>query len=354
MRYSPVLKAKAAELSVITTESLKSSIEPVFELLPGQAPSPPRPGQPTAIAKSTLTETRHFLDAIDQLWGGRYYADVRHLVSSEHGLEAWWAFINAGFALSRPVAWPVPVVALDDVVDIGQAFALAATCADGLAIRIKMPVAPSSNLPDTLMGVSARTGLAVDRIDLILDWSNEVENYPLDLLEHQTAQLIARLVEKVRRISVIGTLDDSDVAGAGSWTRDRREWWTWLRLRDAGWDVDFGDYALFAPKPPGFGRPTYGHLRYSYGDKVRIDRFDSRSAGSLKAAFTECCRNLHASGAFCGGDHCDSDRRIASIVGGESSTGGAGQWREISFRHHIRLVDDQLSTPQASPVPGTP
>lgn len=353
MRYSPVLKAKAAELNVLTSEMLSSSIEPIFELLPGQAPSTPRPGQTPTIAKSTPTETRHFLDAIDQLWGGRYYADVRHIVSGVHDLEAWWTFINAGFSLTPPAAWPVPVVRLEDVVDIGPAFAHAASRAEGLAIRIKMPVSPSIDLPDTLTGVSARTTLPVQRVDLILDWANDVENYPLDFMEKQTAHVIARLVNRTRRISVIGTLDDSDVAGAGTWTRDRREWWTWLRLHEAGWDVDFGDYALYAPKPPGFARPTYGHLRYSYGDKVRIDRFDSRSAGSLKAAFTECCRTMHGSGVFCGDDHCVGDRRIGSIVLGEDSTGGAGQWREISFRHHIRLVDEQLTIPPSSPALGT-
>lgn len=348
-RYVPILKAKAAEITVLINESTTVEVVPVFELLPAPKPRKPRPGETAKRTKGTATDVGYFFDDIERLWNGAYYMDLRHLPGS---IGSWWDLVAAYRAIQGGNKAPIPVVDIGDASSTPPSFATLARAAERAALRVPFPHGNTGKILQAVRDIATATGLSPRSVDVIVDWSTSIANVNLDTAESHSEACVLALVPIAGRVVIAGTIDDSDIAQAGDWTMDRREWWAWLRLHAKGIDVDFGDYALYEPKPPAPATPLYGHLRYSYEDKIDIHRSGPNRSGGLGPLFAECCSHLVSTASFRPALSA-ADARISAIAAGEDEAKAAGTWREISFGHHLQLVNEQLQNPPAAPPPGT-
>jgi hypothetical protein len=203
--------------------------------------------------------------------------------------------------------------------------------------------------------VAADLNVAVTAVDVVLDWEDSTESCPLDTLVSDTAAVIVALAGQHGQLITAGTPNSSAFQQVGDWHPNRREWWLWLRLAHAGYDVVFGDYALYPPAHPAPVTPQYGHLRYSSGDDLHVHRRAKPAAGGgLAAAFEECCSHVVAQPYWLGGAFSGADRRIHDIANAADKESTPGKWRQLAAEHHFALVAQQLGAPPAAPPAGTP
>ncbi|WP_418063741.1 beta family protein [Pimelobacter simplex] len=356
MEYVPVLKGKQAEISAALTAPMSLDLTPLFEIQ--QAPKA-AVDKATGVAKkqkSAPTDAAYFLDEVARLWSGPLYVDVSRVATAPVERTLWWRLLAL---LNNMAAVPVdlvPVVSLhDDTTSRTEAGTLAIV---GRA-ALRLPMALVRTNPTVLNGlvasVASDMGLQSDKVDVIFDWSNELEASTLDSLEADTLAAIGAVGGTHGKLVVVGTPNDAAFTQVGDWAPVRREWWLWLRLAHAGVDVVYGDYALYSPSDPVPARALYGHLRYSSDDKMHVHRRAMpKSGGGLGAAFEECCAHVLGETHWLGASFSKADQRIADIAVQADKAAQAGVWRQIAVEHHFALVDSLLKSPPAAPAAGTP
>lgn len=347
MRYVPILKAKRAELGALSTEQVNCPVEPVFEIQHADWTQDAKTG------KSVATDAASFIDSLRRQWWKPAFVDLSRVASTPTNRASWWALLHALTSMPRvPTHHLSPVFTPSDtpaVLNAAQSF----THTTGRAL-LRIP-APHPNIPSLIRlhhDFAKALKIPKNRVDLLIDWSNSTEAHNLDDMENHAKSIVSALPSDVP-VVVAGTPNTGICTQAGQWDFNRREWWLWLRLNALNLHVDFGDYALFPPQPPGRGTPTYGHLRYSVNDTLHVER-QKASVGGLGAGFKMCCDNLIALRKFAGATFSLGDSNIADIVNGAIKVPGASeQWRTIALQHHLRLVDGQLASPPPAPAVGT-
>lgn len=354
--YVPVLKAKDAEIAAALASPHALTMTPVFEVQ--QAPlatKDPRTGLPKKT-KSAATDAAHFLDEIGRVWNKSFYVDIGRVATTPTDRKMWWDLLALLNRLAPTPVALVPVVSTDDD-PASRASAGSMAALGRAALRVPMQLVRLN--PSVLNGmvplVAAEMNIGTADLDVILDWSNDLEAQPLDALTNTTMAAISALGDTHGRVITVGTPDDSGFTQVGDWDPVRREWWLWLRLAHAGVDVVFGDYALYAPSDPGFGRAQYGHLRYSSSDRIYVHRRAvPATGGGLAGAFRSACAYLVTQSHWLGSGFCDADQRIDKIAKGLETCGSAKLWRQIGMEHHFALVAQQLAAPPSAPPSGTP
>lgn len=346
MRYVPILKARRAELGALATQQVTTTTEPVFEFQ-------------TAVwnqngkGKSMGADVAAFIDALRRQWWKPAFVDLSRVASTPAERSSWWALIQALVALPGVPAYQLaPVFTNTDTTAVlNNAHPLAQSAGKAL-LRVQAPYADIPGLAQLHHDIASAMNLPVSAVEVLIDWSDSTENHSLDSMENHVQAIISALPTGVPAI-IAGTPDTTACTQSGQWDLIRREWWLWLRLHAQNLDVDFGDYALLPPPTPGWGRPTYGHLRYSVNDELHVER-QLASTGGLGDGFKMCCDNLVALHKFAGPTFSLGDTTIDDIVHrGTTPPGGAEAWRRIALQHHLCLVDQQLASPPAAPPAGT-
>ncbi len=362
--YVPLLKARSAEISALLAAAQPLAVMPIFELQQAKPPAPDKKTGKVPRGKSAATDASYFLDDIARLWNRPFYLDLSRVASAAQK-PVWWQLLTSLITLN-PLSNPLtPVLADSDPANVRQSTAQLAGLANRAAIRISLPCLNPDQLPALLASVATDLQLTPDRLDIILDWADRLGDRvpstvlphpPLDDVQAHTSSVIACLPTTHGRIITTGTVDTKKVEQTGDWDLARREWWLWLRLRSAGLEITYGDYALYLAGDPIPVGPRYGHLRYSSGDRLHIHRRPQpATTGGLGAAFRACCTHLVTQSHFLGRNFSDADRDlddIASTVKAPYAQGGL--WREVALRHHLAVVSSQLSNPPLPPPPGTP
>lgn len=356
MEYVPVLKGKGAEIAAALTSPKTLAMTPLFEIQ--QAPTAPIDPS-TGVAKkqkSAPTDAAYFLDEVARLWSDPLYVDISRVSTAPASRTQWW---NLLALLNNMASVPVdlmPVVAFhDDAASRAAAGTVAITGRAALRVPMSLVRLNPTVLTGLVADVATDMSLQAADIDVVLDWSNELEAHTLDTLENDTLAAITALGADHGRLVVVGTPQDSAFVQVGDWDPVRREWWLWLRLAHAGVDVVYGDYALYPPSDPVPAQARYGHLRYSSGDRMYVHRRAiPTTGGGLGAAFEDCCTHLLGTGPWLGASFSKADQRIADIAAKADKAGAAGVWRQIAVQHHFSLVDSLLAAPPAAPPPGTP
>ena len=355
MEYVPVLKGKQAEISAALTAPMSLILTPLFEIQ--QAPKPALDAV-TGVArkqKSAPTDAAYFLDEVARLWSGPLYVDISRVASVPAERTLWWRLLAL---LNNMAAVPVDLIPVVSLHDNATSRAEAGTLAVLSRAALRLPMASVRINPAVLSGlvplVATDMGLQPEDIDVIFDWSNELEASTLDALEMDTLVAISALGDTHGKLVVVGTPNDAGFTQVGDWHPVRREWWLWLRLAHAGFDVTYGDYALYSPADPVPARALYGHLRYSSGDRMHVHRRAMpRTGGGLGAAFQERCTHVLGENHWLSASFSKADQRIADIAEQADKAATAGGWRQIAVEHHFALVDSLLKAPPAAPVAGT-
>lgn len=358
-RYAPLLKAKPAEIEVLSGIQHKADIIPIFEMQEAPRYYIDKRDQKEKNKNSTATHASYFVDCVARRWNSPMFVDV-HRVAGDRGPRPWWRLLSALAELS-PVQTPLPpVIHPNDTEDAISAAALLAQGAQAAALRVAFPHANINALPNEIASVTDMLKISPENLTVILDWGARLEKHRLDDIEGGTRAAIKLIKDRCSDVITLGTPDDAGCQQAGDWSLIRREWWLWLRLQADPSTVIFGDYALYPPSDPGGGTPKYGHLRYSYEDTLWVHRrgipkqAEIDTPANLEGAFRLCCRHLVNSTHFYGSEFSPSDEEIQEIAGsGGKTPGKSDKWREISFNHHLALVAKQLAAPPDPPPAGT-
>lgn len=353
--YVPVLKGKNAEISAALKAPQGLKMTPLFEL---QAASAATINSATGVQKRqkrTPTDAAYFLDDIARLWPDPFYVDISRVSTAPASRAMWWDLLALLNSLSAVPIDLMPVLSPHDDPQSRLAAGKAAVIGRA-ALRVPMSdvrLKPAL-LRDLIPAVAEDMDLEPAGIDVVLDWSNDLESHHLDTLVSDTTSAISALGEERGRVIIVGTPNDNGFVRVGDWNPVRREWWLWLRLAHAGLDVTYGDYALYTPSDPAPALPKYGHLRYSSGDRMYVHRrAKPTTGGGLGAAFQACCVHLIGSSHWLGASFSKADQRIADIASNSDKASSAGTWREIAMQHHFALVDGLLASPPAAPPAGT-
>lgn len=351
-QYVPILKARVAEFAALAAAPTTLDVAPVFELQRELTPKPKPDGSITRKASTTSSAAR-FLDDLRQQWvGGSLMVDISRV--AQGGNEASWWHLLATLEQIDPCGVKLaPVVHVFDQPAVVAEAAFLAAASQQVAIRIPMPAV--SNPASVVQAVSQATKVPLAQMTVILDWADRLTpNGPLlDDAVNATMQVITALPAGVGRVVIVGTPTVPSGLQDGHWDFTRREWWVWLRVHTVHPDVVFGDYAGFAPADPGGRGPRYGHLRYSSGSELHVNRERiPRTSGGLSAAFSEVCKKVVKAPWFLGGAFSSYDQQIVDAARGQS-TGDSTEWRRIAIGHHLRVVDHQLRNLPPAPVAGT-
>ncbi|WP_030527734.1 beta family protein [Phycicoccus jejuensis] len=354
--YVPCLKAREAEIKALMRAPQALRLTPLFELQRASAGSvDPATGQPRR-AKATTTDISYFLDDIARLWSDPAYVDICRVIDGQVGSGTrWWRLLAALNDLAATPARLIPVLLISADQQEVTAAADVARTSGRLAVRVPMhETDPSPRLPDRLDEVATESGIGAADIDVLLDFADHTEDLALDELVERTIRTVDALGSKHGHIVTLGTPNSEAFLQVGDWDVARREWWLWLRVREAGRTVVFGDYALYPPANPVPASPQYGHLRYSSQDRLHVHRrAKPSSGGGLAAAFAVCCAHLVGQPHWLGASFSRADGRLADIAGNADKESSAGKWRQIAAEHHFALVADQLTSPPSSPAAGT-
>lgn len=355
IKYYPILKARDAELQTLASSSTSCDIRPVFE--PQRAlPGGKKPGGGIARVKSTVTDLSYFLDDVVRQWNGPSYVDMIR-VSTIADRHAWWSLLDSLVALNPTPGRLAPVVRIEDSSQTLSAAARLASVAERVAVRISLPETPLVSIASEFARITSELGLTKDEVDVILDWKSGLETSKilLDDSVDLTAKFLTALNGLYARAITAGTPDTSTALQNGDWTFTRREWWLWQRLRGSGFDVHYGDYALYPPADPAPASPKYGHLRYSSGALLQVHRRSiPGTGGGLGAAFEVCATHLTGQSHYLSPSFSGADQVYSDIAAGLKTVKSPGAWRQLSFEHHLALVDSQLSSPLSPPPAGTP
>lgn len=355
MLYVPVVKAREAEIKALLNTPAPLDVTPLFEL---QATLPGQIDQATGIRKRTkgpLTDASYFLDDIARLWDAPLYVDISR-VSSPSQRELWWKLLDVQNRLAPVSAELIPVLVPDEATGACAAAGAAASVTGRLAVRFPMPnyLGSTGAMSGVVARISAEASIPVKDIDVFIDWTDQLENHPLDDIETTTHNALTALSGQHGAVITLGTPNSDDFVQVGTWDRPRREWWLWLRLAHGGYDVVYGDYVLYPPSDPVPVGPSYGHLRYSSDDRLHVfRRARPATGGGITAAFRECCSAVVAETYFLGRGFSKADRRIDDINLDADKESQAGKWRQIAEEHHFALVAAQLASPSAAPPAGT-
>lgn len=278
MRYVPILKAKGAELGALSTEQINCPVEPVFEIQHAEW------NQAATTGKSAGTDAASFVDNLRRQWWKPAFVDLTRVASTPTDRAGWWALLHALTSMPGvPAHHLSPVLAPSDTTTVLKAAQSLARSAGRALLRVP---APHPNIPSLIQlhhDFAKALNLPENSVELLIDWSNSTETHNLDDMENHVKSIVSALQSDVPMI-VAGTPDTRTCTQAGQWDFNRREWWLWLRLNVLGLHVDFGDYALFPPQPPGRGTPTYGHLRYSVNDTLHVERQKASVGASVPAS----------------------------------------------------------------------
>lgn len=354
LEYVPALKAREAEIKALLRAPKSLDVTPLFELQRAGAGAVDDTGVPKR-AKSSSTDASYFLDDIARLWDGPLYVDIQRV--ADVGQRAtWWRLLDSLNSLAPVPAELIPVLILSDDAAVLSAANGVASQTNRVALRIDMwdvyrnPAALRGSTASLASGV----GVDVTSVDVLLDWADGMDALGLDELVQATADVIDAFDGEHGKVVTLGTPNSEDFQQVGDWDPDRREWWLWLRLADAGRDVTYGDYALYPPADPVPAAPRYGHLRYSSGDKMHVHRRAiPPGGGGLGAAFAECCRYLVNQPHWLGAAFSKADRRLSDIAAKTDKESVPGKWRQLAAEHHFAVVTDQLSMPPPPPPSGT-
>lgn len=348
MRYTPILKSKSAELEALSTQQVNCDLEPIFEIQD-------LAWNPNATSgKSSGTDAAAFVDSLRRQWWRPAFVDLTRVATSPADRASWWALLQALTSMPGvPQHHLSPVLIPSDTPGVVNAAQGLAQNTGKALLRVQAPHASISSLTQTHQNIARALNLSPAKVELLIDWSDSTELHSLDHMESHVSSIVHGFQDTDARFIVSGTPNTSACAGSGQWDFDRREWWHWLRLDALGLPVDFSDYALFPPPSPGWGRPTYGHLRYSVDDTLHVER-QQAPVGGLGAGFKICCDNLVRLGLFAGAGFSEGDKSIDGIVSGAETPPGASQeWRKIALQHHLSLVDGHLASPPSPPPAGT-
>lgn len=359
-RYAPLLKAKDAEIQVLSDTQYKDDITPIFELQLAPKLYVDKVSQTEKNKNSTATHASFFVDYIARRWNRPMFVDVHRVVGADSA-GPWWRLLSVLADVGSVTAPMAPVIHLNDDPGVAAQARPLAKNAGSAALRVALPHPNINVISDEIHSIADSLEIDVENISVIFDWGERLEDHRLDDIDEGTRIAIDLLKGKHADIITLGTPDCSGCEQAGDWQLTRREWWLWLRLRSHLDSVVYGDYALYPPADPGYGRRSYGHLRYSYEDKLWVHRRGipkTRDAGipaSLGGAFRLCCQAVVGSDHFYGPEFSDADEQIHKIatVLGDKPTGSATDWRELSFKHHLEVVTRQLAAPPEAPPAGT-
>lgn len=347
MNYVPILKARAAELEALSSQDVNCQIEPIFEIQHTD-------WDLAKSAKSISTDIAYFLDQLRRQWWRPSYIDLKHVAKAPIEREKWWAYVSAMLALpGMPSHHLAPVIMTSDTESTLKCAKPLASVTQKALIRVSAPCLDITSLVSFLSDSAKTLELDPTNVGVLIDWAGSTEDYPLDSLVAHCRKIISALPSQTP-VMTAGTPDTVACTGAGTWHFDRREWWVWLRLREQDQQVIYGDYALFPPPTPGFGRPLYGHLRYSADSTLYVER-QVASRGGLAQGFKVCCEELDRAGHFMGAAFSLGDSEIDKILHDTShkTPGSSTAWRKIGLQHHLRLVCEQLTEPPGAPPPGT-
>ncbi|PZR54188.1 hypothetical protein DNL40_04460 [Xylanimonas oleitrophica] len=353
-KYVPTLKAREAEIKALLASPRSLDITPLFELQPASlAQVDPTTGLQKR-SKGTATDASYFLDDVARLWDGPLYVDISRIAQVNERAQ-WWRLLAALNSVAKPPLELIPVVALADTMLTMHAAADAARTSGRLGLRIPMHAmrGGASAITGTVTALATEAAIPEGSVDVILDWSDTLETTQLDQLELETRRAIAA-IGQCGELVTIGTPNSGSFVQVGDWTVKRREWWLWLRLRSAGINVTYGDYALYPPSDPVPVSPRYGHLRYSSEDRLHVHRRAvPSSGGGLGGAFEACCKHLTGSTHWMGSTFSRADQRFSDIAARADKESQPGKWRQLATEHHFSLVARQLASPPPPPPPGT-
>lgn len=354
-KYVPALKAREAEIKALLRAPASLAVTPLFEL---QEASSGQVDPTTGVrkrSKGSATDAAYFVDDIARLWGEPLYVDISR-VAGAGSRAPWWRLLDVLNSVAPVPIEMMPVLVPDDGTPEHHAAAGLASVSGRAALRVEMTHArmrPGA-LSTAVRDVAAGVGVSQAAVDVILDWGDALEVLSLDELERDTIAVIRALGAPRGDVITLGTPNSDGFVQVGDWNVVRREWWLWLRIRAAGYDATFGDYALYPPTSPVPVSPKYGHLRYSSGDRLHVHRRAVPSTGGgLGGAFTACCQHLVGQPHWLGPSFSGADRRIDDIASNADKESQAGKWRQLAAEHHIALVANQLTGPLVAPPPGT-
>lgn len=350
--YSPVLKAKDAEIKILSTSPHSHLVTPIFEMQKAAKATMDQSTGKQKRSKSTSTDASYFLDDVARQWHRPSYLDV-HRVTQPMDKPSWWRLFSVLKELGSAIGPVAPVFHLGDGAAAAHAAAPLAETAGRAALRIRMPHPNIPALSSEITSIATSLWLSPEQVDIIIDWEDRLEQHSMADLEAGTVAAIASLQGHHGTVITVGTANTDHCKQAGDWEIPRREWLLWRRLITAGIDVTFGDYALYPPSDPVPAGPQYGHLRYSYEDTLWVHRRakpgkSDAAAGlstGLAGAFRRCSDHLVRSDHFCGAGFSGADQTIKEAALGTTKVGAAGVWREISLEHHLALVSKQLADP---------
>lgn len=355
VRYVPTLKAREAEIKAILHSPRSLQITPIFELQQSSAGgTDPDTGLPRRVKRAT-TDASYFLDDIARLWAAPLYVDISR-VAQPGTRPAWWRLLSSLNSLVPVPAELIPVLPPDSDTAERQAAAAAAAVTSRAALRIPMTTARHN--PTGLSGIASAVAsdlsIPIAGVDIVLDWADSTELFVLDTLVSDTVAVIASLDGQHGRLITSGTPNSASFQQVGDWHPTRREWWLWLRLAHAGYDVCYGDYALYTPADPVPVTPQYGHLRYSCDDTLHVHRrAKPPTGGGLGGAFEGCCQHLVGQSYWLGAGFSGADQRLHDIAVAADKESMPGKWRQLAAEHHFALVTQQLGSPPAAPPAGS-
>ncbi|MBE0011671.1 beta family protein [Arthrobacter sp. AET 35A] len=173
-QYVPILKARAAEVVALRSHPRHLDVTPYFEIQNAGTPAnDPATGLPKR-GKSAVTDASYFLDDIARLWDEDLYLDVSR-VADPSERELWWQLITSLSALNPLKGAIIPALAEGDPSEAWEAAAPLASLAGRAAMRISLPHANPVTLFSTLANAANLVRLPASKIDVILDWGDEME-----------------------------------------------------------------------------------------------------------------------------------------------------------------------------------
>lgn len=348
--YTPVLLDKAGELRALT--SLRGSLEDVTPVLRIQG----RPSTP--LSRDALRgRVGQIADAIGP--SKTFYLDFARLKPERElelrGKKFTTAELAYRYARLKqldfvPVAWSNS--SAWHLNDVGNAAAF-----DGRGAALRVPVigtaaTSGAELSKLLKRRAGDLGLPIEQIDLWLDVGFIPED--TEFSARRLTRLLSRCeaVGPWRRVflaasSMPASLSEIKEGTAGPIVR--REWLLWKDLPpEVRERLEFGDYGIQHPVPPGKGgRGMRANLRYTSGGVHFIVRGKGPWTDEGVRQYVGLCGKLVASSHFRGPGYSPGDSTFSRCAKGLLAPGAQDMWREAGTAHHIKNVLEQLA---ASPT----
>lgn len=352
MRYTPILKTKAAEYFSLKNldDSQKQQILPLLEV-----PNIPWDFIKEAPSKNVDEYLKDIIPSIKDSWGALpVILDIDETLQSEKNSKGQYCIDCLVEQGKEQGLYIIPTVAMRRSPTYTNAIRkILKSNQSDVCLRLGIEDSESTNLEEDILSFMDMLGVKADNVYLVVDL-RDIAPTDEEMLAPAVAQILRNLPEIHRWKEVIfaATAFPKDLSGcrSNSITRIRRtEWNVWKRLAEMDElprVPSFGDYAIAHPEINELDPRTMtmtAQIRYTSDLDFLILKGRSVKHHGFEQFFS-LSDTLLAMKEFAGKDFSVGDNMLYECSSKKEKTGNATTWRKIALTHHIAVVLSQLDS----------